>query len=123
MQTVKLLIKYNVDVNVADNVSIDIKLSWPLPSAAMFSFKHFLEHFLQEGWTALHVAVQSRNRDIVKVLLVNGADKNRRNKVTLITVHLLWHHSWETNIVDAAYSGWNDTPGSLLVLWQGLQVV
>ncbi|KAK1296097.1 hypothetical protein QJS10_CPB15g01813 [Acorus calamus] len=51
MQTVKLLIKYKVDVNVAD-----------------------------EGWAPLHVAIQSRNRDIAKVLLVNGADKTRRNK-------------------------------------------
>ncbi|CAI9102440.1 OLC1v1000714C2 [Oldenlandia corymbosa var. corymbosa] len=53
MQTVKLLIKYNVDVNTADD----------------------------EGWTPLHVAVQSRNRDITKILLVNGADKTRKNKV------------------------------------------
>lgn len=37
----------------------------------------------QDGWTPLHIAVQSRNRDIVKILLVNGADKSRRNKVTL----------------------------------------
>lgn len=52
MQTVKLLLKYEVDVNAADN----------------------------EGWTPLHIAVQSRNRDIAKVLLVNGADKTRRTK-------------------------------------------
>ncbi|KAL8233971.1 hypothetical protein R6Q59_020071 [Mikania micrantha] len=54
MQTVKLLVKSKVDVNVADN----------------------------EGWTPLHVAMQSRNRDIAKVLLVNGADKTRRTKVS-----------------------------------------
>jgi len=38
---------------------------------------------LQEGWTPLHIAVQSRNRDIAKVLLVNGADKTRRTKVNV----------------------------------------
>lgn len=37
----------------------------------------------QDGWTPLHIAVQSRNRDIAKILLVNGADKSRRNKVGL----------------------------------------
>ncbi|VAI72458.1 unnamed protein product [Triticum turgidum subsp. durum] len=50
LQTVKLLIKYRVDVNVAD----------------------------VDGWTPLHLAVQSRNRDITKILLVNGADQTRR---------------------------------------------
>lgn len=38
--------------------------------------------FIQEGWTPLHVAVQARNRDIAKLLLVNGADKTMMNKVT-----------------------------------------
>ncbi|KAJ9152490.1 hypothetical protein P3X46_026051 [Hevea brasiliensis] len=47
MQTVKLLIKYNVDVKVTDNASIVYKTI--------------------------------RNRDIIKVLLVNGVDKNKRN--------------------------------------------
>ncbi|KAF5961736.1 hypothetical protein HYC85_002945 [Camellia sinensis] len=56
MQTVKILIKHNVDVNASDNF------------------------FSQEGWTPLHIAIQTRNRDIAKVLLVNGADKTRRNK-------------------------------------------
>ncbi|EOA15829.1 hypothetical protein CARUB_v10007392mg [Capsella rubella] len=34
----------------------------------------------REGWTPLHIAVQSRNRDITKILLTNGADKTRRTK-------------------------------------------
>jgi len=38
-------------------------------------------YYLQDGWTPLHVAMQSRSRDIAKVLLVNGADKTRKNKV------------------------------------------
>jgi ankyrin repeat protein len=36
---------------------------------------------MQDGWTPLHVAVQSRNRDIAKILLVNGADQTRRTNV------------------------------------------
>ncbi|KAJ8430507.1 hypothetical protein Cgig2_010837 [Carnegiea gigantea] len=50
MQTVKLLIKYNADVNHSDN----------------------------EGWTLLHVAMQRRNRNIAKFLLINGADKTEK---------------------------------------------
>lgn len=37
---------------------------------------------LQEGWTPLHISMQSRNRDIAKILLVNGADKTRTTKVS-----------------------------------------
>ena len=81
MQTVKLLIKYNVDVNVADSVSTDSKLTYHLSWADMLSLTTCFKLSSQEGWTPLHVAVQSRNRDIVKVLLVNGADKNGRTKV------------------------------------------
>lgn len=74
----KLLIKYKVDVNVADNVSIVFKFSY-----GQYLVDYLLyEFFFQEGWTPLHVAIQSRNRFIAKVLLVNGADKNRRTKVT-----------------------------------------
>lgn len=48
----------------------------------------FYETFfvLQEGWTPLHIAVQSRNRDITKILLTNGADKTRRTKVLMAKI-------------------------------------
>jgi len=41
----------------------------------------------QEGWTPLHVAVQSRNRDIVKILLANGADRSIKTKVFICKFH------------------------------------
>ncbi|CAN1311785.1 Ankyrin repeat domain-containing protein EMB506, chloroplastic [Linum perenne] len=66
LQTVKLLIKYKVDVNVTD----------------------------EEGWTPLHIAVQSRNRDIAKVLLVNGADETRRNKVLFVQEQIVVDECW-----------------------------
>ncbi|BAH94793.1 Os10g0205801 [Oryza sativa Japonica Group] len=36
---------------------------------------------IRDGWTPLHLAIQSRNRDITMILLVNGADETRRNKM------------------------------------------
>lgn len=81
LQTVKLLIKYRVDVNVADVVSW--KGTLLLPAQPFWDIKLFLHIFLvmQDGWTPLHLAVQSRNRDITKILLVNGADQARRTNV------------------------------------------
>lgn len=89
--TVKLLIKYKVDVNVEDNVSIS------LTQACFYLFRRSsILHIVyglfttlkicQEGWTPLHVAIQSRNRDIAKILLVNGADKTRKNKVLMLYI-------------------------------------
>lgn len=37
---------------------------------------------LQEGWTPLHLAVQSGQLDVIKLLVNRGADTNIRNKVT-----------------------------------------
>lgn len=56
-----------------------------------YAFKFFIYHDIrvvhsQEGWTPLHLAIQGRSRDIAKVLLVNGADKNRRNKVNFYAI-------------------------------------
>ncbi|KAE8715908.1 Ankyrin repeat domain-containing protein [Hibiscus syriacus] len=50
--TIKLLLLYNVDINLQDN----------------------------DGWTPLHLAVQARKTDIVKLLLIRGADKMLKNK-------------------------------------------
>ncbi|KAL7232492.1 hypothetical protein ACSBR2_010501 [Camellia fascicularis] len=80
MQTVKILIKYNVDVNASDNVSAERWALFFFPLSHLFNFSFASKFFSQEGWTPLHIAIQTRNRDIAKVLLVNGADKTRRNK-------------------------------------------
>lgn len=59
-----------------------------------FLFADSLTHLIfsqiiwQDGWTPLHVAMQTRCRDIAKVLLINGADKTRRNKVVHVLVEL-----------------------------------
>lgn len=36
---------------------------------------------LQDGWTPLHLAVQSRRTDVVRLLLIKGADKTIKNQV------------------------------------------
>ena len=62
--------------------------------------------FVQDGWTPLHLAIQSRNRDIVKVLLVNGVDKTRRTKVCLycfISLLMSNIHQKNTLLIIAAY--------------------
>ncbi|KAK6136825.1 hypothetical protein DH2020_029420 [Rehmannia glutinosa] len=51
-QMIKILLLYNVDINLQDN----------------------------DGWTALHLAVQSRRTDIVRLLLIKGADKSLENR-------------------------------------------
>jgi len=41
---------------------------------------------LQDGWTPLHLAVQSRRTDVVRLLLIKGADKTIKNQVRLIWI-------------------------------------
>lgn len=86
----KLLIKYNVDVNVADNVRVGLNIAFSICKDALqfslLSMIYLQIIIFQEGWTPLHVAIQSRNRDIAKILLGNGADKTIKNKVTLLDI-------------------------------------
>lgn len=37
----------------------------------------------QDGWTPLHLAVQARRTDIVKLLLIKGANKTLKNRVNI----------------------------------------
>lgn len=39
-------------------------------------------HF-QYGWTPLHLAVQTRRTDLVRLLLIKGADKTLKNQVNI----------------------------------------
>jgi len=42
----------------------------------------------QDGWTPLHLAVQTQKPNLVRLLLLRGADKTLRNKV-LFPIHNL----------------------------------
>jgi hypothetical protein len=37
---------------------------------------------LQYGWTPLHLAVQAQRTDMVKLLLIKGADRTLQNQVS-----------------------------------------
>lgn len=45
----------------------------------------------------MHIAMQSRSRDIGKILLVYGADKTRRNKVNPIVVYVVGNNGGSEN--------------------------
>ncbi|KAJ0962628.1 hypothetical protein J5N97_027750 [Dioscorea zingiberensis] len=55
-QTIKIFLLYNVDINLPDD----------------------------DGWTPLHLAVQTKRTDIVRLLLIKGADRTLRNRVQLM---------------------------------------
>jgi len=44
----------------------------------------------QDGWTPLHVAVQARRSDIVKLLLIKGADIEVKNKASSRVYSHIW---------------------------------
>lgn len=77
---IKLLLLYNVDINLQDNVcTVYCTLD------CSFQIRMVIDQFqpLQDGWTPLHLAVQARRTDIVTLLLLRGADKTIRNKVNI----------------------------------------
>ncbi|KAK6924539.1 Ankyrin repeat, partial [Dillenia turbinata] len=70
-QTIKILLLYNVDINLQDNVGLD-------------------------GWTPLHLAVQAQRTDLVRLLLIKGADKALRNKDGLTPLDLCLYSGRDT---------------------------
>lgn len=87
--TIKLLLLYNADINAQDRVMmlkhsyISECVRWLVDTLYFFFFK------FQDGWTPLHVAVQARRSDIVKLLLIKGADIQVKNKASSITFPLV----------------------------------
>jgi ankyrin repeat protein len=82
-QAIKILLLYNVDINHQDNVCLTI------PPCCLCAFSQCVPILLlslffcliQDGWTPLHLAVQARRTDLVRLLLIKGADKTLKNKV------------------------------------------
>lgn len=92
---IKILMLYNVDINLQDNVwfmiacfSLQFFLPFPISPPTIYcsvllrNKKNFICPF-QDGWTPLHLAVQARRTDIVKLLLIKGADKTLKNQVNI----------------------------------------
>jgi len=76
---VSRLLKRGADPHVRDKDGATL-LHYAVLVAAIQTLKLLIKHGVDEGWTPLHLAVQSRTRDVAKILLVNGADKTIKNK-------------------------------------------
>lgn len=95
---IKILLLYNVDINLQDNVWFMIicfllRFFPPTPNYLLFYWEKEKKIFIcpfQDGWTPLHLAVQARRTDIVKLLLIKGADKTSKNRVNINLFVLLF---------------------------------
>lgn len=95
---IKILLLYNVDINLQDNVWFMIicfllRFFPPPPTIYCSTEKKKKKIFIcpfQDGWTPLHLAVQARRTDIVKLLLIKGADKTLKNRVNINLFVLLF---------------------------------
>lgn len=57
----------------------------------------------QDGWTPLHVAVQARRSDIVKLLLIKGADVQVKNKASSLIFPLISYLVLKASTNDAIF--------------------
>lgn len=80
-QTIKILLLYNVDINLQDNVWLSVILFSFSTSRSFVVWEHNWFTLFQDGWTPLHLAVQTQRTDLVRLLLIKGADKTLKNKV------------------------------------------
>ena len=46
----------------------------------------------QDGWTALHYAVNGGHYDCAQLLIQSEADVNIKNNVSTLYVHTVYHH-------------------------------
>ena len=46
-----------------------------------YAVEKLLRCILQDGWTPLHLAVQARRTDVVRLLLIKKADRTLKNHV------------------------------------------
>jgi hypothetical protein len=84
-QTIKTLLLYNVDINRPDDVCLSAGIS-----LLYFIFRWLdltrSSTMLQCGWTPLHLAVQTQRTDIVKLLLIKGADRTLKTQVSKVNI-------------------------------------
>ena len=80
---IKILLLYNVDINLQDNVCLILPICALLFMHAIDVFENALVFHFQDGWTPLHLAVQTRRTDLVRLLLIKGADRTLKNQVNM----------------------------------------
>ena len=84
-QTIKTLLLYNVDINHPDDVCLSAGISLLYFLFCWLDLTHS-SITLQYGWTPLHLAVQTQRTDIVKLLLIKGADRTLKTQVSKVNI-------------------------------------
>lgn len=99
--TIKLLLLYNADINAQDRVWCQAFIVDNIIVDQVVDKLGF-----QDGWTPLHVAVQARRSDVVKLLLIKGADIEVKNKASSrVFPYLVWKAYTDDAIFDYTRMG------------------
>ncbi|KAH1224077.1 Ankyrin repeat domain-containing protein, chloroplastic [Glycine max] len=80
------LLKHNVDINAVDRdglTALHRAIIGKKQAITNYLLRNSANPFVQDnyGWTPLHLAVQAQRTDLVRLLLIKGADKTLKNEL------------------------------------------